>query len=140
MLSLYPPPFNNTPSATTSPSATTPASQHPNPPIPLLLDGKDLPRILLEASVPLPQRQRRGGHLRLQLGTEIGGLEGAEEHADAVELGAVAGGDGDLDVDAGVMHVADGAREAEGEFLTGLRRGQEFEGEGDSVCHRCGVS
>lgn len=47
----------------------------------------------------------------------------AEQHRDAVELGAVAGGDGDVDVDGRMVDVADGAGEAEGEFAAGLGGG-----------------
>ena len=61
-------------------------------------------------------------------------MEFAEKRADAVELGAVAGRDGDTDVDlVGRMGVGDRAGEAEGEFVDYLGGGEEFEGEGDAV-------
>ncbi len=107
------------------------ALHHPIQPIPLLLHGKNLASILFDPAITLPQRQRRGGNHRLQIRTEIRRLVFAEQHADAVELGAVAGGHGHFDLD-GRERVADGARDAFGEFGADLFGRQEFEGEGDS--------
>lgn len=103
---------------------------HPRQAIGRLFNRKDLPRILLDASKPLPQPDRFGGGLEVR--PEIGRVELAEEDFDAGELFAVAVGDGDLDVD-GAADVFDGAGEGAGEGSADGAGGEHFEGEGNTA-------
>ena len=102
---------------------------HPAHAVQALLDGEDLARVLLDAAVAFPQRERLVG--RGQLRPEVWRLVLAEEDLEAVELLAVAGGDGDFDLDRGAF-VVDGAGEGAREGFAYFEGGEELECEGDA--------
>lgn len=96
---------------------------HPRQAIGRLLNGEDLPRVLLDASIPLPEPDSLGR--RLEVGSEVGRVVLTEEDADAVELFAVAVGDGHFDLD-GAADVLDRAANSPRECGAGGTRGQHF--------------
>ena len=65
---------------------------------------------------------------------EVGRVVAAEEEGNALELFAVAGGDGDSDGDVGVADVVAGTVKGAREGVTDLGGGEEFEGEGYAGC------